>query len=133
MKKTILILFATLIAVNVCIGQSIEMRTLLINSWYACVLKSIQINDTATFYNNDSLCKSAECLFIKWEINNNGKLKSGWQQGCGDSKIGYGFKKIYKWKLYEDEKSIIFIKPKIIEKYRIILLQDKALQVIRIE
>jgi len=54
-------------------GQSIDKSTTILGDWYACGLKIIQVNDTATFYRSDSVCTDKDCLYFKWGLKKMGK------------------------------------------------------------
>ena len=112
-------------------GQSLNENEILTGVWYACGLTSIQIQDTITFTNKDSNCQNNECLAYKWIIDN--KFRMGWQKGCDDIKIGYGFRDKYKWKIDHETGLLTIKKSHSNEEYKILTLINTELKVIRIE
>lgn len=112
-------------------GQSIDKNASILGDWYTCGLRIIQVNDTATFFRTDSACTDKDCLYFKWVIEKNGKMKSGMQEGCGETKIGYDLRKIYKWTLDNNYESINIEKSNSIETYKILILTDKTIKVFR--
>ena len=134
MRKLIITMFIAsgLMIVNLN-GQSTDKSTVILGDWYACGLKSIQINDTAEFYRTDSICTNNNCLYYKWEIDKKEKFKSGIQTGCSDTKIGYGLKKQYKWSLDNKNDLLSINKSSSIEVYQILILTDNMIKVLRIK
>ena len=112
-------------------GQSIDKSTTILGDWYACGLRIIQVNDTATFFRTDSVCTDKDCLYFKWGIEINGEMKSGIQEGCDETKIGFDLRKVYKWTLDSISESISIKKSHSIEVYKILILTDKMIKVFR--
>jgi len=132
MKKLLLIfLFAEGLLITNLNGQSIENIKLINGDWYSCGLRVIQINDTVTFFRNDSTCKDKDCLYYKWIIYDNGKMKSGMQEGCGETKIGYDLKWLYKW-TFDKNNSLLNIKKKHSEEtYKLLTVDYNSIKLLR--
>jgi len=132
-KLSLIFLFAAGLMITNLKGQSIENIKLINGDWYACGLMSIQISDTVTFVRSDSTCKDKDCLYYKWIIYDNGKLKSGMQEGCEETKIVLDLKWLYKW-TFDKANSLLNIKKKhSVETYKLLTVDDVSIKIIRIK
>lgn len=132
MKKLICIVFFLLGLMIIKIhGQSVYKSTLIQGDWYACGLKIINNGDTVNFIKTDSICKDNDCLYLKWIIKKRDKFKSGMQQGCGDTKVGFDLKRVYRWSLNKNGDLLIINKADTEEVYQIIFLDDKNIKILR--
>jgi hypothetical protein len=112
-------------------GQTFHEYSNICGNWYACGIRSIQINDTVTFYKSDSICKEKDCLVFKWVMTEKNKFRSGMQQGCGDTKIGYDLRKIYKC-TFDTQIGLLSIKKRnSLEVYKVLELTDNEVIVFR--
>ncbi len=132
MLRTIVTLSITIIFSRSISGQLIDKSELIFGSWYSCGIMTLAINDTAIFHKNLATCKDNDCLYLSWIINKNNTFKFGWEKGCDDTKIGFGFKPNYQWSIELNNRIITIKKKKIIEKYKILQLNYNNLTVTRL-
>lgn len=132
MRKILIFLFGTVSMMACLKGQTIT-NTQLSGEWYACGLRSIQIGDTVSFVKKDSICKNADCLYYKWIIYSNGNFKSGWQEGCEETKIGSDLKRMYKCTVIRNNALLNLKKKNSEETYKILKVENASLEILRIK